>query len=110
MLEPSRAVMVAGLPALSTGPCASSLAEAPPVSAMRAVTPTRITAIAATSDTATIFKWVVRSAVTSEWFIGISPPVLIFGRGDRAAGSIEQRGFLKKVSFDCGLPAHRRPR
>src|ERR1044072_7983345 len=98
MVDPSRTVTVAGLPALSTGPLASSLADAP-LSAMRAETPTRITALAATSDTATIFRWVVRSAVTSEWFIGISPPVLIIGRGNRAAGSIKQRGFEQKVSL-----------
>src|SRR3954464_12101501 len=73
MAEPSRDVTVAGLPALSTGPWASSLADAVPVSLMRAVMPTRITAIAATSDTATIFRWVVRSAVTSEWFMGSLP-------------------------------------
>src|SRR3954466_15424112 len=73
MAEPSRDVTVAGLPALSTGPWASSLAAAVPVSLMRAVMPTRITAIAATSDTATIFRWVVRSAVTSEWFMGSLP-------------------------------------
>src|SRR6185295_13708950 len=72
MAVASRDVTVAGLPALSTGPLASIFAEAP-VSLMRAVTPTRITAIAATSDTATIFRWVVRSAVTSEWFMGSLP-------------------------------------
>ena len=78
--------MAEGLPALSTGPWAWRLAEAP-VSVTRAVTPTKITAIAATSETATIFRWVVRSAVTSEWFMGVSSPVLSFGRGDRAVGS-----------------------
>ena len=59
MVFPSRAVTAAGLPAFTTGPWAWRLAEAP-LSVTRAVTPTTITAIAATSDTATIFRWVVR--------------------------------------------------
>src|SRR5436189_2517441 len=65
--------MAAGLPALSTGPWAWRFAEAPVVSVTRAVMPTTITAIAATSDTATIFRWVVRSAVIIEWFMGSLP-------------------------------------
>src|SRR4051812_28287021 len=49
---PSRTVTAEGLPALSTGPWAWRLAEALESSVTRAVMPTRITAIAATSDTA----------------------------------------------------------
>ena len=59
-----------------TGPCWPwRFAEgAPELSVTRAATPTRITAIAATSDTATIFRWVARSAGTSEWFMGFALP------------------------------------
>src|ERR1051325_11096008 len=97
MVVPSRAGMAAGLPALSTGPWAWRLADAP-VSVTRAVMPTRITAIAATSDTATIFRWVVRSAVTSEWFMGSLPGPQGVGRANGAIGSNEERGFFTKVS------------
>jgi len=38
---------------------------------------------------------------------GISPPVLIIGRENRAAGSNKKRGFLQKVSVDCDLNAAR---
>src|SRR3954463_9110952 len=108
MLLPSRAVTTEFLPALSTGPCASNLAVAVPVSATRAVMPTRITAIAATSDTATIFRWVVRSAVTSEWFMGFFPPVLTSSRCDRAPGSNQKRPSAEIVSLACDfLASHR---
>src|SRR5215217_1728994 len=91
------AVTAAGLPALSTGPCAWRLAEAP-LSVTRAVTPTRITAIAATSDTATIFRWVVRSAVTSEWFMGSLP---------RSCALVVPTGRLvQSRNADSGLKFH----
>src|ERR1044071_6956733 len=100
MVDPSRTVTVAGLPALSTGPLASMLAVAP-VSEMRAVTPTRITAIAATSDTATIFRWVVRSAVTSEWFMGPSPRSEYWSR--RPGGWFNRATRIPEEGFvDCG--------
>src|SRR3954470_22689815 len=103
------AVTAAGLPALSTGPCAWRLAEAP-LSVTRAVTPTRITAIAATSDTATILRWVVRSAVTSEWFMGFSPRscqlVVATGSSVQASNADSQQKFhLTVASLPPAPPA-----
>src|SRR5688500_13217595 len=109
MVFPSRAGTAAGLPAFTTGPWAWRLAEAP-VSVTRAVIPTRITAIAATSDTATIFRWVVRSAVTSEWFMGSLPrscPLVVpTGRSVQRRNADSRFKFQLTVAFaSSAVPA-----
>src|SRR5215471_9627430 len=73
MAELSRVVKVAGLPALSTGPSTWMRAVVVSESATRAVMPTITRTMALTRATATILKWVVRSAPMSEWVISVLP-------------------------------------
>src|SRR6266571_1129734 len=72
MVEPSVLVKVAGFPAFITGPSVEIRAVWESMSETRAAMPTATTAMAATRATATILRWVARSAVTSEWFMGVS--------------------------------------
>src|SRR6266508_5552248 len=87
MAVPSRVVKVAGLPALSTGPSVCNRAVAMSESTTRAVMPTITSTIALTRATATILKWVVRSAPMSEWVILVPPRVSIVGRDHAGKGS-----------------------
>src|ERR1700730_16416870 len=69
----SRAAEVAGFPALRTVPEACARPAAASLSATPALIPTNATAIAPAIATATILKWVARSALSKEWVISVSP-------------------------------------
>src|SRR5262249_26406718 len=83
---PSRFEYTAGAPALTTGPFALTAAAMLPGSLTWALIPAMTTVSAASKATTTIFTWVPRSALSSEWFIGVS---LFDPRTAAGSGSVE---------------------